>query len=130
MSIIQTQKQAAETAPRIRVGFAHRVATPSTSPAATALESAAADFLRANAAYRQAYATWRAERESRQPGECVTSADDQRRDRRHQALFAVHRQLDAAAAEVRREGGQIDYSPSDGDTVRDYGPRRQLLGRM
>lgn len=122
MSIIQTRE--------IRVGFAPRVATPPTSPEATTLERAAAGFIRANAAYRQAYATWRAERESREPGDCVTSADDQRRDRRHQALFAVHRELDAAAAAVRREGGQIDYSPSDGDTVRVYGPRRQLLGRM
>lgn len=126
MSIIQTRKAGS----RIRVGFDAREITLSTSPAATALESAAAGFLRANAAYRQAYATWRAERESRQPGERVTSADDRRRDRRHQALFAVHRELDAAAAAVRREGGQIDYSPSDGDTVRVYGPRRQLLGRM
>jgi hypothetical protein len=112
------------------MGIARREVTPSTSPAATALESAAAGFIRANAAYRQAYATWRAERESRQPGECATSADDQRRDRRHEALFAVHRELDAAAAAVRRAGGQIDYSPNDGDTVRVYGPRRQLLGRM
>ncbi|PWJ23299.1 hypothetical protein ATK17_3793 [Branchiibius hedensis] len=99
-------------------------------PVRTGLALAAAGFIRANAAYRQAYETWRTQRDNRGPGECATSAADRRRDQRHQTLFAAHEDLAAAADAVRRAGGQIDYSPDGGDTVRVYGPGHQLLGYM